>query len=160
MPTISYTLTELDFINGYKIRGRLTPIEVVIFILSLIIFIFLLFRGGFGFMHLLYGLFIFGIIIGWLIKQWILSARARKIYRKYSEYSQPQLIQFKDSILYYGDSTKIGQFKDFGQIYGWRQVKDYMIIRIKKDAFIIIPKRIEKQGFDLSGLSKALRTKD
>ena len=153
-----YKISEQDYVNAVCLNVRFTLRDYIVysvialFYLGLVYFDPQIFWGWLTWM--LGGAFVFLFSLRFIIVPFV----ARKHYRKYNTLFEPVSVKVDDEGVTF--STEQSHVViEWEKVHKWREDDDYVLIYLMPRFFHIVPKSIDKDGFDLQKLLGLLQRK-
>jgi len=156
----NYTITQEDYINGVKLHHAFNRKKSIIYFLfasSISISVLLLNHAPLNFLFFLsYAGGILGAFIWiWFYQNFILSMLAKRDYKRYKSIQEPKQLTLSDDALII-DKKRVHVEIAFNTLLHYKENEACMILYTMPRLFYILPKKLEKEGFDFALLRERL----
>ncbi|MCP3959158.1 MAG: YcxB family protein [bacterium] len=149
----THKLSERDLLDGYRLLYAMTAKRVVLLIVLLSLLVFMGFCVGPGLARYIFWCLVFGVSLGVTIWRFqFVREKAKSAYRKTQALRGDQVLELVEEGLRCGDG-KAEVLLRWSDMLDYKNNRKIFLIRIPDKRFLIVPKRIRNDGFDIAGLT-------
>jgi hypothetical protein len=151
----TFRISEDDYVATHKLCARLTKRQWVI---NLSIGLVLVLMAVFGPPALQVGALV-GLIVGGLVTAVthlvVVPNQVRQHYRNYQVIKEEVTLDLQDNGIRYSSDSGVAVLT-WDKILKWRENEKFVLIYLMPSLYYIVPKEVEKLGFDLGELTRKL----
>ena len=151
-----YKISEQDYLQATKLFLKLSKRQLINHIIAGILLLFVAYIGHGVVRHGAIGAILGASIFSMLLRYIFHPIIARRNYRNYPAIKQEFEIELEESGIKISAETGQSNIK-WENIIKWREGEKYILIYPMPSLFHIIPKSLEKSGFEISKLKEYLQ---